>query len=658
MPNIVTNHIEFATKLDCSRAHDLMASEQGDFDFNALKPMPQELNVVASTTGDAAIAQALVLDNDASEENIKETLIAHLPNLPSESLDELTKNIASVLSVASFTHKDAQDCALDGFPSGQRPLSFKAYGQQLLSNLVKYGRKDWYDWSIEHWGVKWNADNVTWLDSEVRFETAWDPVPELIQELAKRLNTHLFYEYAEESFGPEAAGAAAIDPHGDILACASPSEADEWDRLFFEQGSPEWVITFLRAKGLESELDESVDFAFGPYKTFLDSIGSPRARRNHANACSTFELFRDERALYFPGTEDTELAPEELYDAIKREIPHLGMVLNSPTLDLLFEQHALGEQEIKLLCQAVIQASEHGNSRAADIARDDIVLEHIHENVYYALEHNEDGTFTFWCPENDLVKRNMRILDDARAGEAEGCSPFPQLGEPVVIVTSVVWPQIVSTWLPYYDTALDDEERDFLEWKFPYLQIEPIDPTTLPKRANLFRRHRKAYWTEQRTTQLASNTQQPPMDSEQIAIIRNVIENPELNPRSMLLERLLAGPAFNHGEGNALLRNANVLMSGKKLDEIEEKYLITFHREAIYRVMGGDWDLRLITLLDRDADAFVTKRICVKTEKISGFPEPGDLIQIDVAALDSDLITGWRILNGTEERGYISDWEL
>ena len=43
----------------------------------------------------------------------------------------------------------------------------------------KYGKNNWYHWSIENWGTKWNACNTEIVDDTgnllyYRFETAWD----------------------------------------------------------------------------------------------------------------------------------------------------------------------------------------------------------------------------------------------------------------------------------------------------------------------------------------------------------------------------------------------------------------------------------------------------------------------------------------------------
>lgn len=46
------------------------------------------------------------------------------------------------------------------------PLGSEEYG--------KYGNNNWYDWSIENWGTKWNAYRQERNGNELYFETAWN----------------------------------------------------------------------------------------------------------------------------------------------------------------------------------------------------------------------------------------------------------------------------------------------------------------------------------------------------------------------------------------------------------------------------------------------------------------------------------------------------
>ena len=45
----------------------------------------------------------------------------------------------------------------------------------------KYGEKNWYDWSVQNWGTKWEIDpksitrDATSWEVQYKFETAWGP---------------------------------------------------------------------------------------------------------------------------------------------------------------------------------------------------------------------------------------------------------------------------------------------------------------------------------------------------------------------------------------------------------------------------------------------------------------------------------------------------
>jgi len=78
--------------------------------------------------------------------------------------------------------------------------------------IDKYGFKDWYDWSIYHWGTKW-GDCDLWLDSayvkqdgtstlEMRYDTAWGPALEALTHISTLFPKLVFYTfYREEGMG-------------------------------------------------------------------------------------------------------------------------------------------------------------------------------------------------------------------------------------------------------------------------------------------------------------------------------------------------------------------------------------------------------------------------------------------------------------------------
>ena len=66
------------------------------------------------------------------------------------------------------------------------------------------GATDWYEWSIEHWGTKWNAYQTEVSEDEtvVRFDTAWSHPWPVIEALSKKFPEHVLeVAYADEDLG-------------------------------------------------------------------------------------------------------------------------------------------------------------------------------------------------------------------------------------------------------------------------------------------------------------------------------------------------------------------------------------------------------------------------------------------------------------------------
>ena len=79
---------------------------------------------------------------------------------------------------------DAKDGVLQEFfpcPKELRDGVSPAPDDIAEANLEKYGAKDWYDWQVENWGVKWDIslDNTFITDNDTcltaTFDSAWCP---------------------------------------------------------------------------------------------------------------------------------------------------------------------------------------------------------------------------------------------------------------------------------------------------------------------------------------------------------------------------------------------------------------------------------------------------------------------------------------------------
>jgi len=82
-------------------------------------------------------------------------------------------------------------------------------GNLGMAEREKYGKDNWYDWSVAHWGTKWNSygyDPVYTLkefDGEhIEFQTAWSHPDPLIAALSKQYSDLQFEAmWADEDFG-------------------------------------------------------------------------------------------------------------------------------------------------------------------------------------------------------------------------------------------------------------------------------------------------------------------------------------------------------------------------------------------------------------------------------------------------------------------------
>lgn len=72
----------------------------------------------------------------------------------------------------------------------------------------QYGSDNWYDWSVDNWGTKWNSygyHDYTEKDSDgatLTFDTAWGSPQPVIAALAEKFpDLHFSHKWADEDFG-------------------------------------------------------------------------------------------------------------------------------------------------------------------------------------------------------------------------------------------------------------------------------------------------------------------------------------------------------------------------------------------------------------------------------------------------------------------------
>ena len=176
MPNWVQNNLIITGNPDSIAALlKQVKSENGDFDFEKIRPMPETLKIECSSRIDDGI----------------EVYIKYL-NFLSDSKKEPTKE-------------------LEDWFAEKYEISTKifALGKIAYENIHKYGFKTWYDWSCRYWGTKWNASEAkvtAYIAGDdtaiIRFQTAWSPPKPVICDLSKQYpDLTIRCEYADEDIG-------------------------------------------------------------------------------------------------------------------------------------------------------------------------------------------------------------------------------------------------------------------------------------------------------------------------------------------------------------------------------------------------------------------------------------------------------------------------
>jgi hypothetical protein len=124
-----------------------------------------------------------------------------MPNWITNKLTIEGPNALKVVKSLETKTEDGQVLALDF--NKILPMPEHIYKGNLgKDERKKYGKDNWYDWSIANWGTKWNACASEAKDNVITFDTAWSPVVDLIVKLSDKHPENTFKcEYAEEFLG-------------------------------------------------------------------------------------------------------------------------------------------------------------------------------------------------------------------------------------------------------------------------------------------------------------------------------------------------------------------------------------------------------------------------------------------------------------------------
>ena len=162
MPNWCANRVTvYGEKEGIQQFKEFVKSEYEVFSFDSILPIPRELQEIQSPV--------TIVDTEAEVEDYIEKHIGDPPFLTGHPITKRTQDIL----------------------------------------LMDYGYDNWYDWSCENWGVKWDARDVELREDfgglEYTFDTPWGP-PEPICETLREKFPDLAIQWFWDEPGMQVAG--------------------------------------------------------------------------------------------------------------------------------------------------------------------------------------------------------------------------------------------------------------------------------------------------------------------------------------------------------------------------------------------------------------------------------------------------------------------
>lgn len=164
------NHVKNILSISGSEESIARCSEQifkgGEFSFENIKPMPEELNVESG----------------------------------SKSLTAM-----EWMRAGKLLKEDIENGVAERYRIGIDEA--KAMLQCYADNMAKYGCLTWYEWHCDNWGTKWDAYDISEIERgdhfiRIDFWTAWSTPKEVIKTLAEQYpDLTIAVEYADEDLG-------------------------------------------------------------------------------------------------------------------------------------------------------------------------------------------------------------------------------------------------------------------------------------------------------------------------------------------------------------------------------------------------------------------------------------------------------------------------
>lgn len=218
MTNWTYNELRFKSEDDCKKVAKLMKSKDSDFDFNNIIPMPTYLNSIpgfGTREHTRALAYAFSKGEKITEREMEDAIKQAYPQiknvadtLPLDALlfaasrepYVLSRNDIIILTRIADTTDYKTDIARYQPFNTNAPKTYAEYAELVKRAIFETGCLNWYSWSVDHWGSKWNASdvNVDINGKRIYWQTAWSPTPNIVAAIHEKTNIPMYYIFTEE----------------------------------------------------------------------------------------------------------------------------------------------------------------------------------------------------------------------------------------------------------------------------------------------------------------------------------------------------------------------------------------------------------------------------------------------------------------------------
>lgn len=206
MPNWTHNEILCKKEL----ADKLLTKQEDKYllDFNKLIPMPKTLEVAAGSVENEAVARYYLSLNNEEQSKVRQLLVDSEIFYRGCYWYKYLSTIENYRNNPNQMKLDNESFIKNLDPEDKKISSLIDLGKQYVSNIENYQFSNWYDWSIENWGTKWNVEddciveyNEKLGNYQISFNTAWSmPIGifEKFQEFCK--DGELYWLYENEDY--------------------------------------------------------------------------------------------------------------------------------------------------------------------------------------------------------------------------------------------------------------------------------------------------------------------------------------------------------------------------------------------------------------------------------------------------------------------------